>query len=380
MGVPQFKEIRRTYGFDEVAIAPGLLTINPDQTSIDFTLGENEFAIPILASAMDAAVSPKLAAIIGKLGGLGVLNLEGLWGRYDDPEAVLWEIGEAPKEEATTVLQKVYSAPIQERLIGQRVQEIKESGVACAVALTPQNTKLLSPIAVEAGADVLVVQSTVTTAKHISKSYRGLIFSELVEQIKIPVVVGNCVSYEASLELMETGIQGILVGIGPGAACTSREVVGIGVPQVTATMDCAAAREEYYRRTGRYVSIITDGGIRTGGEMCKAFVSGADAVMLGTPIAQATEAPGHGYNWGMASPHPALPRGIRIHVGTRASLEQILHGPSTVTDGTMNLVGALQASMGMVGAFTIKEFQQAELVLAPDIKAEGKSFQIAQIN
>jgi IMP dehydrogenase len=380
MGVPQFKNIRRTYGFDEVAIAPGLLTINPDQTSINFTLGDLEFAIPILASAMDAAVSPKLAAIIGKLGGLGVLNLEGLWGRYDDPEAVLWEIGEAPKEEATTVLQKIYSAPIQERLLGQRVQQIKESNVTCAIALTPQNTKRLAPIAVEAGADVLVVQSTVTTAKHISKSYRGLIFSELVEQIKIPVVVGNCVSYEASLELMETGIQGILVGIGPGAACTSREVVGIGVPQVTATMDCAAAREEYYRRTGRYVSIITDGGIRTGGEMCKAIVSGADAVMLGTPIAQATEAPGHGYNWGMASPHPALPRGIRIHVGTRAPLEQILCGPSTVTDGTMNLVGALQASMGMVGAFTIKEFQQAELVLAPDIKAEGKSFQIAQVN
>ena len=380
MGVPQFKEIRRTYGFDEVAIAPGQITINPDQTSIDFTLGEHEFAIPVLAAAMDAVVSPKLAKLMGELGGLGVLNLEGIWTRYDDPEAVLWEIGEAPQEEATAILQKSYSAPIQERLVGQRVQEMKKGGGTCAVALTPQNTKRLAPIIVEAGADVLVVQSTVTTARHISKSYRGLIFSELVEQVKVPVVVGNCVSYEASLELMETGIQGILVGIGPGSACTSREVVGIGVPQVTATMDCAAAREEYHRRTGRYVSIITDGGIRTGGEMCKAFVSGADAVMLGTPIAQATEAPGHGYNWGMAAPHPALPRGIRIHVGTRAPLEQILCGPSTVTDGTMNLVGALQASMGMVGAFTLKEFQQAEMVRAPDIKAEGKSFQIAQAN
>ena len=380
MGMSQFKEIRRTYGFDEVAISPGQTTINPDQTSTDFNLEGHHFAIPVLASAMDAAVSPSVARLMGELGGLGVLNLEGLWARYDDPEAVLWEIGEAPQEESTTVLQKVYSAPIQEQLLGQRVQEIKESGATCAVALTPQNTKRLSPIVVEAGADILVVQSTVTTARHISKSSRGLILSELMEQVNIPVVVGNCVTYEAALELMETGIHGILVGVGPGASCTSREVVGIGVPQATATMDCAAAREEHHRRSGRYVSIITDGGIRTGGELCKAFVSGADAVMLGTPIAQATEAPGRGYNWGMASPHPALPRGIRIHVGTRAPLEQILCGPSAVTDGTMNLVGALQTSMGMVGAFTIREFQQAELVLAPDIKAEGKSFQFAQAN
>ncbi|MFN3974088.1 MAG: GuaB3 family IMP dehydrogenase-related protein [Dehalococcoidia bacterium] len=374
----QFKEIRRAYGFDEVAIVPGQVTINPDQTNIDFLLGPYRFAIPFLASAMDAVVSPSFAVSMGKAGGLAVLNLEGVWTRYEDADVVLQQVAEAPQEEVTALLQKVYTAPIKEHLVGQRIQEIKEGGVVCAVAVTPQNTKRLAPIAVEAGADILVVQATVTTARHISKSYRGLIFSELVQQVKVPVIVGNCVTYSAALELMETGVHGILVGVGPGAACTTREVVGVGVPQVTATMDCAAAREEYYRQTGRYVAVITDGGMRTGGEVCKAFASGADALMLGTPFAQAREAPGRGYNWGMATPHAALPRGTRVKVGVKGSLQEILFGPSRVTDGTMNLVGALRVSMGMVGAFTIRDFQRAELIYAPDIKTEGKAFQMAQ--
>ncbi len=380
MGAPQFKEIRRAYGFDDVAIAPGLVTLNPEQTDIEFRLVDRTFAIPILASAMDAVVSPTFAVHMGKLGGLPVLNLEGIWTRYEDPEAVLLEIAETPLGAVTELFQRVYSVPIREELIGRRVEEIKAGGVPCAVALTPQNTKRLSEVAVEAGADVIFVQATVTTARHVSKSYRGLIFSELKETVKVPVVVGNCVTYEVARELLETGIDGILVGVGPGAACTTREGVGVGIPQVTATIDCAAARDEYFEDTGRYVAVITDGGIRTGGDLCKSIASGADAVMLGTPMAQAEEAPGHGYNWGMATPHPALPRGTRITVGTKAPLEQILFGPSNTTDGTMNFVGALRAGMGMVGASTVAEMHDAQLVYAPDIKTEGKSFQFAQRN
>ena len=251
--------------------------------------------------------------------------------------------------------------------------------VVCAVSVTPQNTKRLAPVAVEAGADILVVQSTVTTARHVSRSYKGLVFSEFCRQISIPVVVGNSVGYNTALELMETGIEGLLVGVGPGAACTSREVLGIGVPQISATIECAAARDEYARRAGRYVAVITDGGIRTGGDLCKSVAAGADAVMLGTPLAQAYEAPGHGYNWGMASPHPTLPRGIRIEVGTKGSLEQILMGPSSVTDGTQNLIGALRTAMGICGALTIKDMHQAEMLIAPSITTEGKIFQMRQL-
>ncbi|MBI2166459.1 MAG: GuaB3 family IMP dehydrogenase-related protein [Chloroflexi bacterium] len=378
MGVPQFKELRRVYGFDEVSISPGPVTINPDQASVEFPLGAFNFAIPVLASAMDAVVSPSFAVKMGKLGGLGVLNLEGVWCRYEDAEGVLQELANTPQEKITALLQKLYSAPLKEGLIGQRVREIKSGGVVCAVSFTPQNAKRMSPIAVEAGADILVVQATVTTARHVSKSYRGLVFSELIDMVKVPVVVGNCATYDAALELMETGIDGVLIGVGPGAACTTREVVGVGIPQITATLDCAAAREEYYQRTGRYVAVITDGGIRTGGDLCKAIAAGADAVMLGTPLSQAVEAPGHGYNWGMATPHPALPRGTRIKTGTKGTLEQILFGPATVTDGTMNLVGSLRMGMGMVGAFNIREMQRAPLLYAPDIKAEGKIFQMAQ--
>ena len=378
MGVPLFKELRRAYGFDEVAIVPGEITINPNMASTNFTIGDHIFSIPIIAAAMDAVMSPPFGALIHQAGGLGVLNLEGIYTRYEDPYSVLEEITSGPQDEATALLQRVYSEPVQEKLIGERVHQIKKSGTMCAVSVTPQNTKHLSPIAVEAGADILVVQSTVTTARHISGSYRGLIFSELCHSLKVPVLVGNCVTYGASLELMETGIHGILVGVGPGAACTTREVVGVGVPQVTATLECASAREEYFRRTGRYVAVITDGGIRTGGDLCKSMACGADAVMLGTPFAQAEEAPGRGFNWGMANPHPELPRGTRIKVGTRGPLGNILFGPTSVTDGTQNLVGALKVAMGMCGAFTMRDFHKAEMVIAPSIKTEGKLFQMSQ--
>ena len=378
MGAPFFKEIRRAYGFDEVAIVPGQVTINPDMASTQMTIGDHAFDIPVLASAMDAVVSPSFASLMHKKGGLGVLNLEGIYTRYQNPYTTLEEIASAPQAEVTALLQKIYSEPIQEHLVGSCVESIKKTGATCAVAVTPQNTKRLTPLAVEAGADVLVIQSTVTTARHVSRSYKGLIFAEVIQQVKVPVVVGNCVSYNTALELMETGISGLLVGVGPGAACTTREVVGVGVPQVTATLDCAAAREEHFKRTGKYVTVITDGGIRTGGDLCKAIVAGADGVMLGTPLAQATEAPGGGSNWGMANAHPELPRGTRINVGTKGALKEILYGPTSATDGTQNLIGALKVALGMCGAFNIKELQKAEMIIAPSIKTEGKIFQLAR--
>ena len=376
MGRRLLKELERSYGFDEVAIVPGQITINPELTSTKMTIGDLEFEIPIMASAMDGAVSPRFASRMHEMGGLGVLNAEGLYCRYDDPYSVLENIISTPQAEVTEYLQQVYSEPVREVLLGERVQEIKRAGSTCAVSFTPQNTKKMSPVAVEAGADIVVVQSTVTTARHMSNSYRGLIFSELTSSLRVPVVVGNCATYEVALELMETGIDGVLVGVGPGAACTTREVVGVGVPQVTATLECAAAREDFFRKTGRYVTVITDGGMRTGGDICKSMVSGADAVMLGTPVAQAEEAPGRGYNWGMATPHAELPRGTRIAVGTKGSLKQILHGPTSRTDGTQNFVGALRVAMGMCGAYTIRDLHKAEMIVAPAIKTEGKYFQL----
>jgi len=378
MEQPRIKELRRAYGFDEVAIVPGDVTINPEQTNIDLQIGHFTFRTPIIASAMDAVVSPSFAVKIGKMGGLGVLNLEGVWTRYDNPQDVLQSVVECAPDKVTPLLQKIYTAPLKDNLIGERIQEIKGEGVVCAVSVTPPNTKKFAPLVNEAKADILVVQSTVTTARHKSKSYRGLHFDELVRQVKMPVIVGNCVGFGAALELIETGIDGLLVGVGPGAACTTREVLGIGVPQVTATLDCAAARDYYHRRTGKYVAIITDGGIRTGGDLCKSFACGADAVMIGTPFAQTQEAPGKGFNWGMASPHPALPRGTRIKVGIRGGLQQVLFGPSTVTDGTQNLAGALRLAMGSCGAAKIRDFHKAELVVAPAMKTEGKVFQLAR--
>ena len=384
---PKFKEMERAYGFDDVAIVPGSVTINPDQADIHLTIEnpvwfidskEVAFPIPILASAMDAVVSPSTAVQLGKLGGLAVLNLEGIQTRYDNPDEILDEIAQAPEKEVTSLLQKIYSAPIKENLIGERINTIKQGGVICAASLTPANTKQLSPIAKEAGMDILVVQSTVTTARHISKSYKGLTFPELSQKMGLPIIVGNCCTYSAALELARVGVAAILVGVGPGAACTTREVIGVGVPQITATLACAAARDTYFKEEGDYIPIITDGGIRTGGDLCKAFAAGADAVMIGSPLAQATEAPGRGYHWGMSHPHQALPRGTRIKVNNRAPLEEILFGPTSVTNGTQNLVGALRTSMGVCGAKTIKEMHNASMIIAPSIKTEGKFFQASQ--
>ena len=379
MATPRIKELRRVYGFDEVAIVPGELTVNPELVSTDFPIDGITLKTPVLASAMDAVGSPKFAGEMSDLGGLGVMNLEGVQARYDDPDEVLNQIVTTPQDEVTGLLQKLYSAPIRHELVGERVEEVKKNGATCAVSVTPAKTKELAPVAAEAGADMIVVQSTVTTARHVSNSARGLRFPELLEMLNVPVIVGNCVGYDVALELMDTGIHGVLVGVGPGAACTTREVTGVGVPQVSATLDCAAARDEYYDQTGRYVPIITDGGIRTGGDLCKAFACGADAVMLGTPLAQAEEAPGKGYNWGMANPHPALPRGTRVKVGINGSLKEILYGPTSVTDGTQNLMGALQVCMGMIGAQTIQEMHEAEVVVAPSIKTEGKHYQLGMV-
>ncbi|MFO7774004.1 MAG: GuaB3 family IMP dehydrogenase-related protein [Dehalococcoidia bacterium] len=375
---PKFKEIERAYGFDEVSLAPGDTTINPDQTNTEFIVGNHTFPIPILASAMDAIVDPAFAIKFNMLGGLAVLNLEGIQTRYENPAEVFNQIAHTPEIEVTSLLQKIYSQPIKEKLVSQHIGAIKQAGAVCAVSVTPANTKRLAPIAKDAGMDILVVQSTVTTARHISKSYRGLILPELCQQLSLPIIVGNCCSYSAALDLMRTGVDGILVGVGPGAACTTREVIGVGVPQITATLDCAAARETYLKESGKYVSVITDGGIRTGGDLCKAFAAGADAVMIGSPLAQATEAPGKGYHWGMAHSHPALPRGTRVRVGTTAPLEQILFGPTSVTNGTQNLIGALRTSMGVCSARTIREMHKVKMVIAPAIKTEGKYFQAIQ--
>jgi IMP dehydrogenase len=378
MARPKFRELRRSYGFDEVAIVPGDITVNPDQTNIDLEIEGFTFAIPILASAMDGVTDIRTAIIMSQLGGLGVIHLEGVQTRYDNPDEVLAEIARAPASEITPLLQKVYSAPIKENLIGERVAAIKKAGAVCAASVAPANTKRFAPLIAGAGADILVVASTVTTARHTSKSYEGLIFPKLRKLVSIPVIVGNCVSYSACLELMQTGISAVLIGVGPGAACTTRQVLGVGVPQITTTMDCALARDDYFRESGRYVPIITDGGFRNGGDICKAIAAGADGVMLGSVLAQAKEAPGLGYHWGMANPHPALPRGTRIKVGTTGTMEQILFGPASVTDGSQNLVGALRTALGVCGARDIAEMHKAEMVIAPSITTEGKFWQMAQ--
>ena len=374
----KLKQLRRSYGFDEVAIVPGDITVNPDQTNVDFQIGDFTFTFPVIAADMDSVVDVNMVVKMGKMGGLAVLNLDGVQVRYENPDEILDKIAGTPDDEVTALLQKIYQEPVKDNLVGERVQAIKKAGVTCAISLIPASTKRLSPVAAEAGADILVVKSTVTSARHVSKSYRGLIFSELSRQIKMPIVVGNCVSYTACLELMQTGIAGVLVGVGPGAACTSREVLGLGVPQITATIDCAAARDQYHRETGKYVPIITDGGFNKGGDVCKAVAAGADAVMLGSNFARTKEAPGRGYHWGMSHPHPALPRGTRIKVGTTTTLEKLLFGPTSLTHGTENLVGALRMSMGFCGAATIPEMHQAEMVIAPAVVTEGKSYQMTQ--
>ena len=375
----QKKSLEQAWGFDDVAIVPGALTTNPDMVEATFRLGESEFALPIMASAMDAVVDPDFAIRFSKHGGLAVLNLDGVQTRYEDPSGALDEIAAADQDSATAVLQRIYEQPIDQNLIGQRIEQIKQAGGTAIVSSTPQNTKRFAPMAVEAGADYFVVQSTVTTARHVSTSLRGLRLDELVEQIApVPVLVGNTVDFGATMELMETGVQGILVGVGPGAACTSREVLGIGIPQISATIDTSHARDVFFERTGRYVSIITDGGFRTGGDVSKAICAGADAVMIGSPLAGTEGAPGRGYHWGMATPHAELPRGVRVHIGQGHTLEDLLFGPTSRADGTENLFGALRTSMSTCGATSIAEFHDARMVIAPSIKTEGKIYQIAQ--
>ena len=366
------------YGYDDVAIVPGDETINPDMTDVSTSFDGFNVNIPFMASAMDSVVDTNFALKMSDRGGVGVMNMDGLHTRYEDTSGIYEEIAAAPKSEATELLQKVYSKPIQPNLVGQRVIEIKEGGGKAAVSFVPQTAKRHAPLAAEAGADMVVVQGTVITRRHRSKnSPIGLRLSELVDEVDVPVVVGNTVSYSVTKELSEEGVHGILVGVGPGSACTSREVLGIGVPQVTATMECVAARNEYYEETGRYVSIITDGGIRTGGDVCKSVACGADAVMIGSPFAKTEEAPAKGMHWGMATWHESLPRGTRIDLGVKYTLDELLFGPSSTSDGTLNLVGALQVCMGYVGAETIREMHGARMVYAPAIKTEGKIYQMA---
>ncbi|MDA0676542.1 MAG: GuaB3 family IMP dehydrogenase-related protein [Chloroflexi bacterium] len=372
-----FKELRPAYGFDDVAIVPGDITLNPEMVDISTTFGGIKMDIPFMASAMDSVVDSNFAVQMSKAGGIAVMNMDGIQSRYEDVAPIYQEIANTPREAATALMQRIYSQPMRPELVAKRVEEIKKAGGIAAVSFVPASTKTLAPVAVEAGADMVVVQGTVVTVRHNSRSLEGLVLSKLVKDIKVPVIVGNTVTYDVVKEIMAQGVHGVLVGVGPGSACTSREVLGIGVPQVSATIECAAARDDYFQETGRYVPIITDGGIRTGGDVCKSFAAGTDAVMIGSPFAKTKEAPAHGSHWGMATPHASLPRGTRLTVGTHYSLNQLLFGPSSKTDGTENLVGALRVSMGYVGAQNLREMHNARMVYAPAIKTEGKIYQMA---
>jgi IMP dehydrogenase len=354
------------------------VTVNPNEVDCSFSIGKHTFQVPILASAMDGVVDVKFAVAMGKMGGLAVLNLEGVQTRYENPAHVLEQIAKADKDACTHLIQKMYVPPIREELIAKRIKEMKKAGVVVAVSAIPQKAERYGAIAQKAGADIFVIQSTVSTVRHVSSEYKTFDLAKFCKTMKIPVMVGNAVTYGVSMELMQAGISGLLVGVGPGAACTTRGVLGLGVPQVTATVDCAAARDAYHKKTGRYVPIITDGGMNKGGDICKAFACGADAVMIGSAFARAQEAPGNGNHWGMATPHANLPRGTRIKVGVTGTLKQILFGPATLDDGSQNLVGAVVTCMGNVGAKTLKEFQETEIIIAPSIKTEGKLFQTVQ--
>lgn len=372
------RKARRSYGFDEVALVPGELTINPNDVDTSCELGGIKFQIPIIASSMDGVVDVNFAIAMGKLGGVAVLHLEGISTRYDNPSEAVERIIGCDIRESTKVIQDVYSKPIKKALITRRISEIKKAKVPVIVSCNPQVAGEFGPIAREAGCDIFAVQSTVISVKHESSEYKPLDLYKFCKDMKCPVFFGNCVDYKVALKLMETACAGVFVGIGPGTACTSRGVLGIGVPQITATCDSAAARDFYYKKTGKYVPIITDGGMATGGDICKAFAAGADSVMLGNAFARAKEAPGRGYHWGMAMPHPSLPRGTRIHVGTTGSLEEILYGPAFLDDGTQNLMGALATSMGNLGAHNIREMQLVNIIIAPSIQTEGKVYQTAQ--
>src|SRR5215218_9264244 len=369
------KKARRAYGFDDVAIVPSRRTRDPDDVDITWTLGPYRFELPLLASAMDGVVSPDSAGIIGKLGGLAVLNLEGIWTRYEDADDILARIASLPKEQATREMQDIYQEPIKEELITQRIKEIKAHGVVASASLTPQRVEQYYELCLDAGLDILVIQGTVISAEHVSSSGHVLNLKEFVKEVPIPVVLGGCASYSTGLHLMPAGAAGVLVGVGPGAACTTRGVLGIGVPQATAIADVAAARNQHMLETGEYVRVIADGGMRTGGDVSKAIACGADAVMIGSPLARAYEAPGHGFHWGMATFHPTLPRGARVATSQNGSLEEIIAGPARENDGTFNLMGGLRTSMATCGYQDIAEFNRAELMVAPALQTEGKSLQ-----
>ncbi|MBE9036908.1 GuaB3 family IMP dehydrogenase-related protein [aff. Roholtiella sp. LEGE 12411] len=373
------KTARRAYGIDEIALVPGNRTLDPSLADTKWCIGNIEREIPIIASAMDGVVDVGMAVRLSQLGALGVLNLEGIQTRYADPEPILDRITSVGKDEFVSLMQELYAEPIKLELIEQRIQEIKQQGGIAAVSTTPAGASKYGEVVAKAGADLFFVQATVVSTAHLSpESLVPLDLAEFCRSMPIPVVLGNCVTYEVTLNLLKAGAAGVLVGIGPGAACTSRGVLGVGVPQASAIADCAAARDDYYRETGNYIPIIADGGLITGGDICKCIACGADGVMIGSPFARAAEAPGRGYHWGMATPSPVLPRGTRIRVATTGSLEQILIGPAGLDDGTHNLVGALKTSMGTLGAKNIKEMQQVEVVIAPSLLTEGKVYQKAQ--
>ncbi|MDJ0580038.1 GuaB3 family IMP dehydrogenase-related protein [Crocosphaera sp.] len=373
------KTARRAYGIDEIALVPGTRTLDPSLADTSWTIGGIERSIPILASAMDSVVDVKMAGLLSDLGAIGVLNLEGIQTRYEDPNPILDRIVSVGKSEFVGLMQELYAKPVQPELIKQRIIEIKNNGGIAAVSLTPAGASKYGKIVAEAGADLLFVQATVVSTAHLSpESITPLDLQGFCQEMPMPVIFGNCVTYEVALNLMKAGAAAVLVGIGPGAACTSRGVLGVGVPQPTAIADCAAARDDYQRETGRYVPVVADGGIVTGGDICKCIACGADAVMIGSPIARAAESPGKDYHWGMATPSPVLPRGTRINVGTTGSIQEILTGPAKLDDGTHNLLGALQTSMGTLGAKNLKEMQDVEVVIAPSLLTEGKVYQKAQ--
>jgi IMP dehydrogenase len=373
------KSARRAYGIDEIALVPGLRTLDPVLADTHWTIGGVEREIPIIASAMDGVVDVNMAVRLSQLGALGVLNLEGIQTRYDDPNPILDRIASVGNNEFVTLMQELYAEPIKAELIEQRIREIKQQGGIAAVSATPIGATKYAEAVVNAGADLFFIQATVVSTAHLSpEAVTPLDLANFCLEMPIPVILGNCVTYEVTLNLMKAGAAAVLVGIGPGAACTSRGVLGVGVPQATAIADCAAARDDYHRDTGNYVPIIADGGLITGGDICKCIACGADGVMIGSPFARAEEAPGRGYHWGMATPSPILPRGTRIKVGNTGTLEQILRGPAQLDDGTHNLLGALKTSMGTLGAKNIKEMQQVEVVIAPSLLTEGKVYQKAQ--
>ena len=373
------KKARRAYGFDDVAIVPSRRTRDPDDVDISWKLGDYRFEIPLLASARDGVVSPETAKIVGKLGGLAVLNLEGIWTRFEDADAELERIAQLPKDAATREMQAIYQEPIKPELISQRIEEIKaEPGVVAAASLTPQRVARYYELALEAGLDILVIQGTVVSAEHVSQTTEPLNLKEFIREVGVPVIVGGCASYHTGLHLMRTGAAGVLVGVGPGAACTTRGVLGLGVPQATAIADVAGARSTHMLETGEYVQVIADGGMRTGGDVSKAIACGADAVMIGSPLARAYEAPGRGFHWGMATFHPTLPRGARVQTVQNGTLQEILIGPAHENDGSFNLMGALRTSMATCGYKDLAEFNRAELMIAPSLQTEGKALQTSQ--